>query len=163
MIIKCEQLVLRKDWEDDDYVFVEAIKSRLSPGKRKLLKLLDQFEAGKIGNCYMADSCDELWDNLEEQCRLVLGLKEKKVQILMTPYYLFEKENISPVAYPNTIDWAVSSCLRLASTFHILLSDVPFIREFLNCPPGQEEEALKKWHDYWSKVDFAERFGIAPM
>ncbi|WP_156962129.1 hypothetical protein [Candidatus Paracaedibacter symbiosus] len=44
----------------------------------------------------------------------------------------------------------------------LLADDVPFIREFLNCPVGQEKEAEEKWYDYWSKVDFSKRYDIAP-
>ena len=30
-------------------------------------------------------------------------------------------------------------------------------------PPGQEKEAVEKWLEYWAKVDFESRKGVAPL
>jgi hypothetical protein len=76
---------------------------------------------------------------------------------LLRPYHQ------NPTLFPNSIEWAVLSLLRKASVDHILLTEVPFIKEFLACPSGHEREYFKRWDEYWSKIDFAARHGIAPM
>jgi len=40
----------------------------------------------------------------------------------------------------------------------IFAEDVPFIKEFLNTPRGQEKEAWARWRAYWDKSDFEKRF-----
>lgn len=163
MRIEREKLVIEKDSEDG-CVFIDLLKSNLTPGKEFLSDLLDKFYNGEIGNCYMADSCEEIWKELIKISRKVLEISDdQELHIFLTNRLAFEEEGINPSVYVNTIDWAVFNLLENASVEPLLITDIAFIREFLNCHPGQEREAFKKWHEYWSKVDFASRHDIAQM
>ena len=50
---------------------------------------------------------------------------------------------------PHSITWEVVNTIQLASANALNLSDIPFMMEFLNTPPGKELDAWADWEKYW--------------
>lgn len=156
-MIKLDQLCINNS---SGSIKIDLIRSYLSPGKEYLLRLLKEFENGS-GNYYISDECDEWWYKLEREIALLLGIDVKKINMHVLEDEVYQEDQL--IDYPNTLDWMVFIDMSFASGSPLLPEDVPFIREFLNTPPGQEKEAYEQWQDYWSKVDFDERRKYAPM
>ena len=71
----------------------------------------------------------------------------------------FREENIAlnsnihtyPHSDPRSIDWEAFEVLQNAVPNELRREELPVLREFLNTPPGKEEEAWKKWEAYWDE------------
>ncbi|WP_032113582.1 hypothetical protein [Candidatus Paracaedibacter symbiosus] len=139
--------------------FVDVIKSHISPDRERMFELLSLLEKGEIGNCELSDIADELWDEVSDECQAIVGIVDKKNFEITN----FQPKDLDLTKYRDALDWTVLSLLMSASMKPLLPEDIPFIREYLNCPMGQENEADEKWYEYWSKVDFPKRFDFAVM
>lgn len=155
--------------DSDGIIMIDLIESDLFPEKKYLLNLLKGFEQGN-GNYYLSDECDYWWDELEKMIALHLKVESvSKIYLVISPDMascpsVALSEYDDPSVRSRLLRWVVFKFFSyLGVGESILLEDVPFIREFLNTPPGKEKEACEKWEAYWDKVDFDERRKYAPM
>ena len=145
-------------------VFVNAIKSHIAPDRKKMLEMLDFFENGKWGNTDLSDVGDHIVRVMGRHYKQVLNLADfTSVSMLYYAYDATDYDGLDLEEFREILDWMVLDLLSGCDDELILPSEVPMIREFLETPAGKEEEAVKKWLEYWKKVDFEERKGVAPL
>ncbi len=58
---------------------------------------------------------------------------------------------------PACIQLEVVGRLSWLNRHLMTAADVPFILEFLETPPGEEEIALRRWFAYWRDLDYDAR------
>ncbi len=145
--------------QEPDYDSIDVIKSKISPGKDVLLDMLNCFEKREYGNYALSDLCDNLWDDHVRKYREELGLDDEvRINLIYYDDHDFDLEE-----YYVTLEWMVYELLVWCNFDPIFRTEVPFIRDFLNTPLGQEKVAVEKWNKYWEAIDFSARLDIAPM
>ena len=145
--------------QEPDYVSIDAIKSHLVPDRKKLLEMLDFFEKGEYGNTNVSDVAMDELRSMGKFYKKELGLSyNTHVRVI---YY--DDHNFDLKEFRETLDWMVLELLIWTSTDPIFVDEVPMIRGFLETPTGREKKAVEKWLEYWEKVNFESRKGVAPL
>lgn len=150
--------------KEADFVSINAIKSHITPDRKKLLEMLDFFEKGEWGNTDLSDVGDHIERLMERHYHQILHLSTStQVRLFYYDYDATSYDGLDLKEFREILDWMVLDLLTCCDRRPIFPVEIPMIREFLETPPGQEKEAVEKWLAYWEKVDFESRKGVAPL